>query len=411
MRIDLRPIVAICFFLALPAGWHAALADDAPAPGGELLQPAKAPQAGNRSHQLRYKLSDGSDKWDTDAKARITKAMDEAVAVYNKYGDFDKLLTANWSPGTPTADANFGGWINFGGQIGTRTALHEIAHCLGVGTAPNWERFAKGGKWTGQYAIDQLKQLDGPDAVLHCDHQHFWPYGLNYDNEGGPDAFRRNVLMVTALRADMGLGPPPDPAAAALKAARIEQTAAKLRLTRAQSDLTVLENKIKSGLASRPEVIAAANALSAARAAHTAAVDTALKSLHAGSAYQAARDNADRAAQHLEQLRSENPADSTAIETAAAQVMAAKTELTRMDAKALSDNQAVGTSTAALATAQAAYDKALQAPLDTDPDLIAAREKLAAAKSTAAKADQAVITAQAAADAEAKKIAEQKKGP
>jgi len=50
--------------------------------------------------------------------------------VYNKNGDFKRVLTANWNPGTPTADANFGGWINFGGQIGTRTALHEIAHCL-----------------------------------------------------------------------------------------------------------------------------------------------------------------------------------------------------------------------------------------------------------------------------------------
>src|SRR5581483_4567238 len=99
------------------------------------------------------------------------------------------------------------------------TALHEIAHCLGIGTSPNWGKFVKDGKWTGKYGIAQLKALDGDDAVLHCDRQHFWPYGLNYDKEGGKENFRRNVLMVTAMRADMGLGPAPRIAPATQKSA------------------------------------------------------------------------------------------------------------------------------------------------------------------------------------------------
>src|SRR5207302_4372716 len=101
------------------------------------------------AHQLSYRLARGSDQWDPKGRERIVKAMDAAVAIYNANGRFDKVVTANWNPKTPTADSNYGGWINFGGQIGTRVALHEIAHALGVGTHPNWAKLVKGGKWTG----------------------------------------------------------------------------------------------------------------------------------------------------------------------------------------------------------------------------------------------------------------------
>jgi hypothetical protein len=38
--------------------------------------------------------------------------MDAAVALYNKTGVFKKQVWANNSPGTPTADANYEGWIS-----------------------------------------------------------------------------------------------------------------------------------------------------------------------------------------------------------------------------------------------------------------------------------------------------------
>jgi len=235
---------------------------------GELLAPAGQP-ATSQSVHLTYKLSKGSDGWNPDARTRIVKAMDEAVAVYNKYGNFNRVLTANWNPGTPTADANFGGWINFGGQIGTRTALHEIAHCLGVGTCPKWGQFAHNGVWTGKYAIAQLQAIDGPDAVLHCDRQHFWPYGLNYDREGGKANFIRNVLMVTALRADMGLGPPPRPAATALEIARAAAEAAHTDLEKAQAGLKSLSADLVGE--NDPKRVKAAEAVATAQAKASAA--------------------------------------------------------------------------------------------------------------------------------------------
>ena len=157
---------------------------------------------------LTYQLADGSEKWPADKRAEIVKAMDAAVAVYNANGTFDRHLTANYSPGTPTADGNYSGWINFGGQIGERVAVHEIAHTLGVGTTRQWHELSKDGVWTGPAAVAELKKLDGEKAVLHSDQLHFWPYGLNYDREGGPQNEVRCVKMVAALRRDMGLDKP-----------------------------------------------------------------------------------------------------------------------------------------------------------------------------------------------------------
>ena len=154
---------------------------------------------------VAYKLSGGSDKWPEDRKKAIVAAMDAGVGFYNKHADFKKDVTANNSPGTPTADSNYDGWINWGQAISRRVALHEIAHTLGIGTHPNWRANIKDGKWIGKYGIEQLQEFDGKDAVLHADRMHFWPYGLNFDNESDNEKDLRHVKMVAAMRKDMGI--------------------------------------------------------------------------------------------------------------------------------------------------------------------------------------------------------------
>jgi hypothetical protein len=154
---------------------------------------------------LTYQLAGGSETWPADIRARIVYAMDGAVALYNKYGTFRKSLTANYNSGVPTAQASYSGWIDFGGQIGYRTALHEVSHTLGVGTVWNWSNFMVNGTWTGANALQQVRVFDGPAAGLWGDGVHFWPYGLNYESEGGTEANRRHVLMVAALRKDLGI--------------------------------------------------------------------------------------------------------------------------------------------------------------------------------------------------------------
>jgi hypothetical protein len=157
------------------------------------------------SLKLVYRLSGNSEQWPEEKRRRIVEAMDGAAALYNHMGEFPKSITASYNAGVPTADGNYNGNIRFGGSINKRVALHELGHVLGVGQHPRWWGFIKDGKWTGPYAIAQLKALDGPDAVLNVDGQHFWPYGLNYDSESSPENDRRHVLMVAAFRRDLGI--------------------------------------------------------------------------------------------------------------------------------------------------------------------------------------------------------------
>jgi hypothetical protein len=158
--------------------------------------------------QFNYSLAGGSENWPADVRSRIVYAMNGAVAQYNRYGVFRKHVTANYNSGVPTAQANYDGWIEFGGNAAYqnyRTALHEISHTLGVGTTWQWGAKISNGVWTGANGVAQIRAFDGPGANVYSDGTHFWPYGLNYDSEGNTENYRRHVLMVGALRKDMGI--------------------------------------------------------------------------------------------------------------------------------------------------------------------------------------------------------------
>lgn len=155
--------------------------------------------------QLNYQLASSNASWPADKRAGIISAMNAAVAIYNANGYFPKILTANYSPGVPTAQAGYNGWIDFGGSISTRVALHEISHTLGVGTYWNWDPKVSGGKWTGARALARLALFDGAGAAINSDGTHFWPYGLNYDYEDSASIRVRHIKMVSALRWDMGI--------------------------------------------------------------------------------------------------------------------------------------------------------------------------------------------------------------
>jgi autotransporter-associated beta strand protein len=152
-----------------------------------------------------YSLAGGNENWPADKRAAVIAAMDGAVAVYNRYGSFNRHLTANYDPNVPTAQAGYGGWIDFGGMIGVRVALHEMGHTMGVGTYGSWGSNQSGGVWTGANGVAMIRQLDGPSATIGCDAIHFWPYGLNYDDESGAVQFMRHVKVVSAMRQDMGI--------------------------------------------------------------------------------------------------------------------------------------------------------------------------------------------------------------
>ncbi|WP_406174572.1 hypothetical protein [Streptomyces canus] len=135
----------------------------------------------------------------------ITSAMNAAVARYNNLSDLGKSITVRYDTSVPTADGNLNGTIRFGSNrsyMTERTALHEIAHTIGVGTSSGWSSLGGSGTWTGAQATALVRQFDGSSAKLSTGGGHFWPYGLNYENEFSGTAADRHVQIVAAMVRD-----------------------------------------------------------------------------------------------------------------------------------------------------------------------------------------------------------------
>ena len=141
-----------------------------------------------------------------DAYARITSAMNAAVARYNKWGDWGRYLTIRYTPGVPTAQASINGSIDFGTnrQYMTEcTAMHEMGHCFGVGTARAWSSpLIQNGLFVGAKTVAKIKSFDGANGAIHCDAMHFWPYGLNYNSEWSTTAGDRHAQINRAMNDD-----------------------------------------------------------------------------------------------------------------------------------------------------------------------------------------------------------------
>jgi len=172
------------------------------------LGPPSCTPTGNVTFKLEQSASPTADE--QSAYERITCAMTAATAYYNCNTTVTKQLGISYTPSVKTADGNSNGSIRFGSDrsyMVCATAMHEIGHALGVGTAPNWSKLSVGGVFTGATAIAKLRAITGKaDDVLHSDTQHFWPYGLNYASEAkSTDDLVDHCLMVSAIRTDLGL--------------------------------------------------------------------------------------------------------------------------------------------------------------------------------------------------------------
>jgi putative cell wall-binding protein/GH43 family beta-xylosidase len=140
-----------------------------------------------------------------DAYARIDAAVSAAVERYNRLTDISKRLDVFYTPGVPTAEANIDGRMSFGADPAYQsegTALHEVAHTLGVGTSDGWFAHCVDGVWDGPRATALVHQWDGPATQLSCGGSHVWPYGLNYPDEFSESAFDRHVDLVEAMIGD-----------------------------------------------------------------------------------------------------------------------------------------------------------------------------------------------------------------
>lgn len=122
----------------------------------------------------------------------------------NTLTDYYGTVRTVYSADTATADASFNGQVRFGGSNNRRTALHEMDHWLGSGGTDDFHSLVSGGVFTGATTGLRIRAFDGADSKISSDGTHFWPYGMNYDNEFTEP--QRTIAIVAAQRADMGYG-------------------------------------------------------------------------------------------------------------------------------------------------------------------------------------------------------------
>lgn len=161
--------------------------------------------AGNITYTLSKTSNPTADQ--SDAYKKITAALDSAVYYYNRYSSVEKKLTIQYEPSVATADGNSNGNIRFGknrSYMVVCTAMHEIAHVLGIGTTDVYKKLIINKVYTGKKATEMLKEVTGDsNAVLKGDAQHFWPYGLNYSSEvKSTQDFINHVKIVNAMQMD-----------------------------------------------------------------------------------------------------------------------------------------------------------------------------------------------------------------
>ena len=170
-----------------------------------ITTPTSVPVKGNVTYTLVKAQNPTADQ--LDAYAKIQAAMDKAISYYNTYTTITKTLRVSYEPSVSTADGNINGSIRFGSNrsyMNHITAMHEIAHTVGVGTSGNWSRLIVNNVYTGTNATAQLRAITGDNtSVLKGDSTHFWPYGLNYTSEvKSEDDLINHCKIVEAMKKD-----------------------------------------------------------------------------------------------------------------------------------------------------------------------------------------------------------------
>jgi hypothetical protein len=160
--------------------------------------------------QLTYSVEPAGGWPSLDHYNAAVAAIQSSINRYNSFGNFSQFnnhIDVNYVAGVPTAQASYGGDIEFGGTFpNERVMMHEMAHFLGLPSGA-WGGWMSDGVWDGPRGTALAKQFEGEQAVLNGDGAHFWPYGLNFDSEGSEINKQRQVAMVYAMRGDLGIGP------------------------------------------------------------------------------------------------------------------------------------------------------------------------------------------------------------
>lgn len=171
-----------------------------------------------------YTIPKGQITWSYDdagdeaTNKRIRSAVQGAVDYWNNLTSIKGFGTSvHYSPGTPTADCSYGGWMRVGAnqsyqRIGT--IMHEMLHGIGVGTQSVWwnstmRSNGDRGYWQGDRVTALLRFWDNNTTeMLNGDKMHLWPYGINgaHEDNGSDLLYCATSLIAQAVGED-GLPP------------------------------------------------------------------------------------------------------------------------------------------------------------------------------------------------------------
>ena len=135
---------------------------------------------------------------DKTTNERLNNAINLSIDYYwnNLTSIHGFSISVNYSPGTPTADCSYGGWMRVGENASYQqagTIMHEAFHGIGVGTHNMWwngEMRSAGnrGDWLGDRVTEAVRFWDNSTtAVITGDDTHLWPYGCNGAHEDTHD--------------------------------------------------------------------------------------------------------------------------------------------------------------------------------------------------------------------------------
>lgn len=146
---------------------------------------------------------------DDATNERINYAINLSMDYYwnNLTSIHDFGISVHYSPGTPTADCSYGGWMRVGASSSYQqpgTIMHEAFHGIGVGTHGIWwsaEMRADGnrGTWLGDRVTEAVRFWDNSaTATITGDDTHLWPYGCNGAHE---DSHSDNLYCMMGILA------------------------------------------------------------------------------------------------------------------------------------------------------------------------------------------------------------------
>lgn len=156
---------------------------------------------------------------DPAQNSRIETAVSEATGWWSNYTSIDGFnLEAHWSPGTPTADCGYGGYMRIGTNMGQRcgTVMHEMGHGIGTGTLDIWGGWVESplrqtinGDWCGDRANEAVRFWENNDNIWVCGaydgaHWAIHNYGQAYEDGGGGTALWMNKYAINGAHLEPG---------------------------------------------------------------------------------------------------------------------------------------------------------------------------------------------------------------